>query len=142
MNTSPKPIASTAVAGLAAGLAALALAGPASADHALLDIPIYVPGCGSPGQTCGVTPTFPVLATDDHVRVHFVHGPGCSVKTFDVIDGQPQPLQLSTSTGDGNEYTVTPGFHTIGVQAIGIPGSCSTGHASYSGKLVVESVAN
>jgi hypothetical protein len=147
MNTNHLPtrkaIARTALAGIATGLAALALAGPASADHALLDMPIFVPGCGSTGQTCAVTPTFTVFAPADQVRVQFVQGPGCPVKTLNVIDGQSQPLQLSTSPGGGAVYTVARGLHAIGVQAIGLPGGCTSGHlASYSGVLRVDSVGN
>jgi hypothetical protein len=142
--TNRKAIARMALAGIATGAAALTLAGPASADHALLDMPIFVPGCGSSGQICGFTPTFTVFAPNDQVRVQFVAGPGCSVTAFNVIDGQPQPLaQLSSTPGAGSVYTVNRGFHTIGVQAKGAPAGCKSGQvASYSGVLRVDSVGS
>jgi hypothetical protein len=151
MNTHHIPtrtaIARPAVVGIATGLAAFALAfaGPASADHTLLDKTINVSDCGPAGQTCRVTPTFTFFAPDEHVTAEFIAGgDGCSsIVAHIVIDGNTYPgSKVGPNQSDGgHELQVKPGFHKIGVLTDGVDGGCNTGHlASYSGRLLVDNV--
>jgi hypothetical protein len=140
-----KAIARTAVVGIATGVAALALAGPASADHTLLDETIIVSDCHSSGEECGVVPTFTFFAPDHQVRVTFIGGDGCStIAAHTVIDGDPNTGQTSFVDPHQSKWGDEPvklGFHKITVETGGVLGGCNTGRlASYSGRLLIDSI--
>jgi hypothetical protein len=139
--TAGKTVARTAMLAAVAGIAAIAFAGPASAEDTLLYQNIDVPDCGSTGQVCGVVPTFEFFTLDREVSATYVNGAGCSdIDLTILVDGQPAapPERLAPSTYRDLSLHVKLGEHKMGVLAVGVTGGCNTGRlASYSGRLQV-----
>jgi hypothetical protein len=138
-------LARTAIVASTSGVAALAIAGPASA--VATDKYIEVPQCQpATSQLCPQIPTvaFTVL-NERSVKVEFTgNRNGCSdIIAHIFFDGNEwgsnrvRPGQ----TDGGYEIPVTRGNHTIGVQAEGIEGGCNTGVVTaWGGTVHIESL--
>jgi hypothetical protein len=141
-----KALARAAVVGISTGFAALALACPASADHALLDKTINVPDCQASNEKCSVVPSFTFFTPESQVKVTFIADGGCSTITAHiVIDGNDNYTGLPVAPNQSNEFDtyLDPGFHKISERAEGdlLAGGCNTGRlAFYSGRLLVDSI--
>jgi hypothetical protein len=128
-----------------AGVAALALASPASAVN--LDQYVGVPQCEpATSQLCPQIPTvaFTVL-NERSIKVEFTgNRNGCSdVIAHVFLDGQEWGSNRVGPGGSdgGYEIPVTSGRHTIGVQAEGIEGGCNTGVVTaWGGTVHIESL--
>jgi hypothetical protein len=126
-----KGVARAAVAVTTTGVAALALAGPASAT--LIRQYIEVPQCEQPQtQWCKQVPTVNVRAkADGPWLVEFTGNQnGCSdIIAHIILDGTEWGNHIvhPGGTDEGYEIPLTKGNHVIGVQAEGIEGGCNTG---------------
>lgn len=115
----------------ATGVAALALAGPASAKPYVQDSYIEVPQCQpATTQLCPQIPTASVGAIMSPTVSFTANTNHCSdIIAHVFIDG----VEVGSDLLDPGE--ITPDFpledlqpHTVGIQAEGIPGGCNTGH--------------
>lgn len=131
----------TAIGIVAAGVAAVSSAAPASA----VDVTQYieVSDCDQPQtQWCTPIPSVDIFTVDDErsILVEFTASRNhCSdMIAHIIVDGDEWASnRVGPGESDGGyEIPVTPGPHTIGVQAEGIEGGCNTGYvASWGGTL-------
>lgn len=138
MSINSRAIAQTAVLASATGLAALTLAGPASADiySEVLARPIFVNPCPSGHPLCGAPQQVQFTTTKDHVKVEFAKVaslcPDYNVEG--TLDGQSQPIPAA-------DIAVNPGNHTMTVEARFAPGGCqgswAGGAPAWGGRLVI-----
>jgi hypothetical protein len=141
----PTRVGRTALVVVTSGVAALALAGPASAVN--LDQYIEVPQCQpATGQLCPQVPTVNFSTQNERsIKVEFTgNRNGCSdIIAHIFFDGNEWGSNRvgPRQTDGGYEIPVTPGRHTIGVQAEGIEGGCNTGVVTaWGGTVHIESL--
>jgi hypothetical protein len=136
-----KAVVRAAVVASATALAALGLAGPASADSTtVFDSPVGVGGCpGAPPEPCGKPLELPFTTTQPTVDITFKRVPNTGCPFFRVhgyIDGpvgtipwpEPDPNWSSVAA----EMQLAPGNHTLNLDATCPSGAFSTwgGHLS------------
>lgn len=123
-------------------LAAIALAGPASAQPEVYTQFLDVPDCKSTGQVCGVVPKVFVTAVEA-VSAMYIAGGGCSDAIAHIIIGGREvgasrvaPYQ---STPLYSARFDSPGRRSVAVQLEGLPGGCNSGTLSaWQGTVRVE----
>jgi hypothetical protein len=140
-----RAVARTVIVGTSTGVAALALASPASPVN--MDKYIEVPQCQP--ATSQLCPQIPTVSFDTNsertIKVAFTgNRNGCSDIIahifFDGAEWGSHRVGPSRSDG-GYEIPVTRGTHVIGVQAEGIEGGCNYGAVSaWGGTLHIESL--
>jgi len=138
-----RAVARAAIAATATVLAALALAGPASAKPIVTDRHLEVSSCTPPGgQLCPQIPSVTVNNGLFPMKVEFTGGPGCSdIIAHIIVDGSEWGSnRVGPGQSDGGyEIPLPPGQHTIGVQAEGVEGGCNNGSLSgWQGNLHIE----
>jgi hypothetical protein len=138
-------LACAAIAATTGGVAAVALASPASAT--IIDHYIEVPSCWPPQtQWCDPTPTVPFQAKyDGPVLVEFTANQNhCADMIAHIFVDAKEWGSNRVGPGQrdgGYEIPLTKGEHWIGVQAEGIEGGCNTGFVSaWGGNLHIETL--
>jgi hypothetical protein len=138
MNLIRTAIGQTAILASATGLAALTLAGPASADVTteVLARPIFVNPCPSGHPVCGAPQQVQFTTTKEHVKVDFTKVaslcPDYNVEG--TLDGRSQPIPAA-------DVPLAPGNHTLTLDARFAPGGCKGqwegGASAWGGRLVI-----
>ena len=126
----------------AAGLAVLAVAGPAAAAGSTSNYYVAVDQCPTVEQVCRTVPTVTIDTTSGVVVEFTANRNHCSdIIAHIIVDGAEWgSAQVGPGHRDGSYYIpLTPGLHDIGVQAEGVTGGCNTGYLSaWGGNLRVE----
>ena len=136
-----KAIIATAGVATATGVAALTFTSPVSAE--VIDQYIEVPQCEQP-QTQLCTPIPTVSVNTGAVLVQFTANQNhcASMIAHIIVDGRRMGGRaVGPGQTDGGHFfpDLTPGTHTIGVQAEGIEGGCNTGFVSaWGGTLQIQ----
>lgn len=128
-------------ASVAAGFASVALAGPASAE--VIDRAIGVANCPEPQtQICTPIPTVGFDTTGPMWYSFTASNGHCSEMTEHTFLDGVELTQHNVNPGQvGTEMflELTPGHHTIGVQAEGMTGGCNIGKVvSWAGTVHIE----